>query len=180
VLRPGETVIAAGSWSAQCARMLDLRLRLQPAKGYSITIAAPPGAPRRPVLLSEGKIALAPLGDRLRIAGTLELSGLDTAVSGSRVNGIRQTVRSYLPGLDQAHTLETWCGLRPCTPDGLPLLGRAERYRNLSIACGHGHVGMGLAPASGKLIAQLVCGEQPDADLAPLSIERSRRRRPHD
>lgn len=180
VLRPGQTVIAAGSWSVQCASKLDLRLRLQPAKGYSITIAAPPGGPRRPVLLSEGKVALTPLGDRLRIAGTLELSGLDTAVSASRVNGIRQTVRSYLPRLDRTQTLETWCGLRPCTPDGLPFLGRAEPYRNLSIACGHGHIGMGLAPASGKLIAQLVCGDQPDVDLAPFRIDRYRRRRPHD
>jgi len=178
VLRPGQTVIAAGAWSVQCASKLNLRLRLQPAKGYAITIAAPRGAPRRPVLLSEGKVALTPLGDRLRIAGTLELSGLDTEVSSARVNGIRQTVRSYLPGLDQTQTLETWCGLRPCTPDGLPFLGRAEPYRNLLIACGHGHIGMGLAPASGKLIAQQVCGERPDVDPAPFRTDRYRRRRP--
>jgi D-amino-acid dehydrogenase len=178
VLRPGHTVIAAGSWSVQCARTLGLRLRLQPAKGYSITVAAPPGAPTRPVLLSEGKVALAPLGDRLRIAGTLELSGLDATVSSARLDGIRQTVRSYLPRLDQAQARQTWCGLRPCTPDGLPFLGRAEPYSNLSIACGHGHIGMGLAPASGKLIAQLVAGDQPDVDMAPFRADRYRRRRP--
>jgi D-amino-acid dehydrogenase len=175
-LRPGHTVLAAGSWSVRCARQLDLGLRLQPAKGYSITVATPPGAPSRPVLLSEGKVALTPLGDRLRIAGTLELSGLDRSVSAGRLAGIRQTVSAYLPRMAPSPTLETWCGLRPCTPDGLPFLGPAEGYRNLAVACGHGHVGMGLAPASGRLIAQVIAGEQPDVDLTPLRPGRYRRR----
>ncbi len=176
ILRPGCTVLAAGSGSARCARQLGLRLQLQPAKGYSITVATPPGAPGRPVLLSEGKVALTPMGDRLRIAGTLELSGPDRSVSATRLAGIRQTVSAYLPRMGPAQTLETWCGLRPCSPDGLPFLGRAEPYRNLAVACGHGHVGMGLAPASGRLIAQVVTGEQPDIDLAPLRPDRYRRR----
>lgn len=183
--RPGQVVIAAGAWSAQCAGLLDIGLQLQPAKGYSITVTTPRGAPSRPVLLSEGKVAVLPLGDRLRFGGTLELSGSDTAVSGPRVNGILQTVRAYLPHLERTQILETWSGLRPCTPDGLPFLGRAEPYRNLSIACGHGHIGMGLAPASGKLIAQVIAGQPPDADLAPFRIDRygrlaRRRPRPRD
>ncbi|WP_433378692.1 NAD(P)/FAD-dependent oxidoreductase [Streptosporangium sp. CA-115845] len=165
---PRETVIAAGTWSAECARELDIGLKLQPAKGYSVTVKAPGNAPRLPVLLGEGKVALVPLGDRLRFGGTLELSGMDTAISRSRVDGILRTVRMYLPKMESTETLETWSGFRPCSPDGLPFLGRAAPYRNLSVACGHGHIGMGLAPVSGRLIAQLVAGERPEMDLTPL------------
>jgi D-amino-acid dehydrogenase len=154
------------------SRGLNIRLRLQPAKGYSITVKTPGGAPRLPVLLSEGKVAIAPFGDRLRIGGTLELSGLDRAISQRRVDGIRRTVRAYLPAMESAETLEVWSGLRPCTPDGLPFVGRAPAYRNLTICCGHGHIGLGLAPATGKLTAQIIAGEQPDCELTRLRVGR--------
>jgi D-amino-acid dehydrogenase len=170
--RPQETVIAAGAWSAQWARRLSVRLELQPARGYSVTVRTPRGAPRLPVLLSEGKVAVLPLGDRLRFGGTLELAGLDRAISERRVEGIRRTVQDYLPELERTEALEVWCGLRPCTPDGLPLIGRAAPYRNLSVACGHGHVGMGLAPVTGRLIAQVLTGEPPDMDMTPFRVGR--------
>jgi D-amino-acid dehydrogenase len=169
---PGEVVIAAGAWSPEAARKLGVGLTLQPAKGYSITVKAPPNGPRRPVVLSEGKVAVMPLGDRLRFGGTLELSGLDDAVSTRRLDGIRQTVGSYLPALEPTETLETWRGFRPCTPDSLPFIGRAERYGNLSVACGHGYIGMGLAPGTGELLAQIITGEQPDADPRPFRLDR--------
>ncbi len=170
---PDEVVIAAGAWSARCARMLGLRLLLQPAKGYTITVATPAaGAPRLPVLLSEGKVALAPLGDQLRFGGTLELAGLDPSASSRRVAGIVATVKSYLPDLAISADRQVWTGLRPCTPDSLPYLGRAESYQNLSIACGHGNIGMGLAPACGQLLAQAVAGEPPEVDLAPFRVGR--------
>ncbi|GAA2904089.1 FAD-dependent oxidoreductase [Streptosporangium fragile] len=169
---PREIVIAAGTWSAECARKLGVGFMLQPAKGYSVTVKAPRNAPRRPVLLGEGKVALTPLGDRLRFGGTLELSGLDGTISRRRVDGILRTVRAYLPRMESTETVETWSGFRPCTPDGIPLVGRAEPYRNLSVACGHGHIGMGLAPAGGKLIAQIIAGERPDMDPAPFRVGR--------
>ncbi|MBG0818121.1 FAD-binding oxidoreductase [Planomonospora sp. ID82291] len=169
---PGEVVIAAGTWSAQCARELGVGLRLQPAKGYSVTVRAPRNAPRRPLMLGEGKIAIAPLGDRLRFGGVLELSGLDAAVPRRRVDGILRTVQAYLPGLERTETVETWSGFRPCTPDSIPFLGRADAYRNLSVACGHGHIGMGLAPAGGRLLAQIVTGERPDTDPWPFRLSR--------
>jgi D-amino-acid dehydrogenase len=171
-LYPGEVVIAAGAWSPKCAQLAGVRLLLQPAKGYTVTIPAPPAAPRLPVLLSEGKVALMPLGDRLRFGGTLELAGLNQATSRRRVDGIVSTVRSYLPGLAIGADQEVWSGFRPCTPDSLPFIGRARPYRNLSVACGHGYIGMGLAPVGGRLIAQLVVGEQPEVDLAPFRVDR--------
>jgi len=176
--RPGETVLAAGAWSAGCARELNLGLKLQPVKGYSVTVKTPPGAPRRPVLLGEGRIAVAPLGDRLRFAGALQLSGFDRTVSRRRVDAIRHTVRAYLPRLEHTEILQTWTGFRPCTPDSLPFLGRAEPYRNLTVCCGHGHIGMGLAPASGELVAQIVTGQRPDTDVAPFRVDRYRGRVP--
>jgi D-amino-acid dehydrogenase len=173
---PGEVVVAAGAWSPACARKLGVGLIMQPAKGYSITVKAPVNGPALPVLLSEGKVAVMPLGDRLRFGGTLELSGMDSAVSSRRVAGIRRTVSEYLPRLETTDTVETWSGFRPCTPDSLPLIGRAERYSNLSITCGHGYIGMGLAPASGELTAQILSGKQPDTDPEPFRINRFAKR----
>jgi len=170
--RPGEVVLTAGAWSAECARRLDVELALQPVKGYSVTVEAPPDAPRLPVLCAEARIAVAPLGDRLRLGGTLELSGMDTAIPAQRVEDIRRTVERYLPGLKCTTIVETWSGLRPGTPDSRPYLGRVDSYTNLTVACGHGHLGMGLAPFSGKLVAQIVTGQQPDVDLAPFRVDR--------
>ncbi len=165
---PGEVVIAAGAWSVRCARILGLRLALQPAKGYTVTVPSSGAAPRLPVLLSEGKVALMPLGDCLRFGGTLQLAGLNKRQSSRRVEGIIATVRSYLPELQVGADREVWTGLRPCTPDSIPLIGRAAPYRNVSLACGHGYIGMGLAPSGGQLLAQLVAGESPEVDPAPF------------
>jgi D-amino-acid dehydrogenase len=170
--KPREIVIAAGTWSAECARKLNIRLMLQPAKGYSVTVKAPRNGPRLPVLLAEGRVALTPLGDRLRFGGTLQLVGMDRTVSSRRIDGIRRTVQAYLPDLEETEVTEVWSGFRPCTPDGVPYVGRAETYRNVLLACGHGHIGMGLAPISGKLISQIVAGEAPDMEMTPFRIDR--------
>ncbi|MFI9503697.1 NAD(P)/FAD-dependent oxidoreductase [Nocardia sp. NPDC052566] len=170
-LRPRDIVLAAGAWSAECARMTGVDLTLQPIKGYSVTVDMPPSGPSRPVLLSEGRVAMVPLGDRLRIGGRLELTGMSDAVSERRVRGMLRTVRAYLPALERTRTHETWCGLRPSTPDGLPLIGRAGP-RNLLIAAGYGHIGMGLAPAGGELVRRILAGEPPDTDPNPLRPDR--------
>ncbi|WP_338758285.1 FAD-dependent oxidoreductase [Nocardia vulneris] len=126
-LRPGAVVLTAGAWSTECARMAGVELPLQPIKGYSVTVDMPPSGPSRPVLLSEARVALVPLGDRLRIGGTLELTGMRNTISDRRVASMVRTVRDYLPDLEQTHTHETWSGLRPSTPDGVPVIGRPGR-----------------------------------------------------
>ncbi len=171
-LHPREVVLAAGSWSAELAGRLGLYLELQPIKGYSVTVRAPANGPRGPVLLVEGMVALRPLGDRLRFGGDMTLAGLDRSVSRRRIARMRHTVRQHLPALEPTETLEVWAGLRPCTPDSLPLLGRAPGYDNLTIAAGHGHNGMGLAPVSGQLIAELVSGRPTAMDISPFRLER--------
>jgi D-amino-acid dehydrogenase len=170
--RPGAVVIAAGAWSAECARLLDVKLTVAPVRGYSITVQAPPGGPRHPVLLAEARAAVSPFGDSVRFAGVLEICALNHAASRRRFDGLRRIVGAYLPQLAAARTIQTWSGLRPCTPDSLPFLGRAEPYLNLFVAAGHGSMGMGLAPASGLLIAQAVADEPPDLDLKPFRLGR--------
>ncbi|MEC3956402.1 FAD-dependent oxidoreductase [Nocardia sp. CDC153] len=171
-LRPATVVIAAGAWSTECARIAGVDLLLQPIKGHSLTVAAPPSAPGLPVLLSEARVAMVPLGDRLRIGGQLELSGMSDTVSERRIRALLTAVREYLPAFEESPTLQTWSGLRPCTPDSLPLVGPAGELRNLLVAAGHGHIGMGLAPATGELVSQLLAGEYPITDPIPLRPNR--------
>ncbi|PZS25752.1 MAG: FAD-dependent oxidoreductase, partial [Pseudonocardiales bacterium] len=171
-VRPGEVVLAAGTWSAALAQHLDIDLDLQPVKGYTVTVRAPANGPRHPIVLCEGTVALRPLGDQLRFGGDMALAGVDRSISRRRLDRLGRTVRSYLPALEPTETLETWAGLRPCTPDSLPFLGRAPGYDNVSIAAGHGHSGVGLAPVSGQLIAQLLCGHPTAMDAAPFRVDR--------
>lgn len=168
--RPGRVVLAAGAWSAGLARLLDLELMLQPLKGFAATVRAP--SPRRPVTLGEPRMAVAPVADGLRIGGIRELVGMDATTPPGRVDGMLRTVGQYLPQVRRAAPPEVWSGLRPCTPDSLPFIGRAGSYDNVYVACGHGHIGMGLAPAGGRLLAQLVAGERPDLDPAPFRVGR--------
>jgi D-amino-acid dehydrogenase len=163
VFRPAEVLLAAGSWSGRLARLLELDLPVQPVKGYTVTVRSQAFAPRHPVLLAEGMVAVRPHGDRLRFGGDLSLAGWRPAVSRRRVDRMLGTVRAHLPKLEWTEQ-QVWTGFRPCTPDSLPLLGRAPGYANLTIATGHGHNGMALAPAAGELVARLLTNGQPPTD----------------
>jgi D-amino-acid dehydrogenase len=170
-LAADQVILAAGSWSARLAADLGLDLPLEPAKGYSVTCEQPLTGPRMPLLLGESRVAVTPMGDTLRFAGTLELAGLDLAINRRRVAAIRRAVPLYLS--EDRHTVrEIWRGLRPCTPDGLPYLGRSARHDNLVVATGHAMIGVSLGPVTGTLVAQLVAGESPTLDLGPLRPER--------
>jgi D-amino-acid dehydrogenase len=125
-------------------------------------------------MMAEAKVVLTPMDDRLRVAGTLELAGFDMSINKRRLQAVLNAVSAYFPdfSLQDLELLEIWRGLRPCSPDGLPYLGRPRRYDNVIIATGHGMKGISLAPVTGKLVAQLAAGEQPQIDLNILSIER--------
>lgn len=153
---PEQLVLAAGSRSTQFAAKLDIPLTLEPVRGHAFTVKGP--APRHPVTLGSGEavLALAPTADGFRVGGARERVGFDNTVSQQQVDSMLQTVRQYLPRLGDVVPADPWTGLRPSTPDDLPVIGRVESYHNLSIACGHGHIGMGLAPAGGRLLAQRV------------------------
>lgn len=169
---PEEIILAAGSWSPEVVRGLDLDVPVQPAKGYSITMAAPPGTLRHALLLGEQKIAASPMGDLLRFTGRLELSALDMSVSYWQIQTIMSAARDYLNFPRQPERVTTWAGLRPTTPDGLPLIGRSERYSNLILATGHAMLGISLGPGTGQLVAEIVCGRKPVVDPGAFAPSR--------
>ncbi len=167
-----QVVLAAGAWSSVVARTLKLRLPIQPAKGYSLTYKMPPSAPRLPLSLAERKVAVTPMGERLRFTSTLELSGFDASISPHRLAGIRQAAQNYLPGMEALEDETVWFGYRPATPDDLPIIGPAPRYDNLILATGHGTLGMTYGLVTGKLVSQIASGEQPFIDISPLRATR--------
>ncbi len=167
-----QIILAGGSWSPQVARALKVRIPIQPAKGYSVTLENPPVTPRLPLLFSEARVVINPLGHALRIAGTLELAGMDFSFNLRRVNAMQEASVEYLPGLEEAKVIETWRGLRPCTPDGLPIVSRVKKLENVIVAAGHAMLGMSLGPITGKLVSQLTSGEKTALDLSPLSAGR--------
>lgn len=159
-IRASNIVLASGSWSTALLQTLRVKLPVQPAKGYSVTVkAAPQMNVQTPLLLHEAKVAVTPMREVVRFAGTLELAGLDTSINHRRVNSLLRSSQDYVSGLENLRPLETWAGLRPCTPDGLPIIGRLKRFRNLIVATGHGMLGLTLGPITGKLVSQLVFGD---------------------
>lgn len=173
-----EVVLAAGAWSPGLGRALGLALPIEAAKGYSVTYEAPADGPRMPLLAAEARFAVTPMrtetGATLRLGGTLELAGLDLSIDRRRVDAIRQAARSYLRLPEEPPLVEIWRGLRPCTPDGLPLVGRPRAWDNLVLAAGHAMIGMSLGPVTGHLVAAVVAGERPGLDPSPLDPDRFR------
>ena len=171
-IHPRKVVLAAGSWSPEIARTLKLRVPIQAAKGYSITFEKPESSPKISLLFGEASIVVNPLANALRVAGTLELAGMDFSFNMRRVAAIRKAADQYLPGLAQARVIEIWRGLRPCNPDGLPIISCSDIFDNLFIAAGHAMLGMSLGPITGKLVSQLICDEKTDVDVSSLRVER--------
>ncbi|MGD9362234.1 MAG: FAD-dependent oxidoreductase [Desulfobacterales bacterium] len=169
-----EVVLAAGSWSSEMARELQIKVLMAPAKGYSVTYKRPLGMPSIPLVMAEAKIVLTPTSDWLRVAGTLELSGFDISINKRRLHAILKALSAYFPDfdMDTLELIEIWRGLRPCSPDGLPYIGRPRHYDNLIISTGHGMKGISLAPITGKIVAQLASHQTPDMDIDALRIER--------
>lgn len=167
-----QLVLAGGAWSPALLRGLGLRLPVQAAKGYSVTALARPEFGDTPIMLADAKVAMTPLNDHLRVAGTLELAGVNLDVNMRRVDALLRAVGRYLPGLGPLERVETWRGLRPLTPDDLPVIGRPRSFPNLCLAVGHGMRGMSQGPITGELVAQLLSGEPPEIDLTPFSPDR--------
>jgi D-amino-acid dehydrogenase len=129
-------------------------------------------SPQVPLMFGEARVVVTPLQNGLRLAGTLELASMDHSINQRRVDSLRRNSANYMEGLEQAKVLEIWRGLRPCTPDGLPVIGRARAFHNLIVATGHAMLGMSLGSVTGKLVSQLALGENPQFDLSPLKLER--------
>lgn len=166
-----EFVLAAGSWSPRTTRGLGLRLPIEAGKGYSLTLPRPPALPRICAILVEARIAVTPMQGELRFAGTMELSGLDESIDPERVRAITDAIPGYYPEFAARDFagLAPWRGLRPCSPDGLPYIGRSPAHANLSIATGHAMMGLSLAPATGRVLADVLAERAPPLSLAPFA-----------
>ena len=170
--QPDEVVLAAGAWSPALTRKLALNLPIQAGKGYSVTVEGQAESPQIPLSFREAKTLASPMNGKLRITGILELAGVDLSISQRRVNVILRAAGRYLAHFKGLRVHEVWSGLRPLTPDGLPVVGRPREFENLLLATGHGMLGMSLAPVTGQLIAQLVCGGTSSINLSCLSLDR--------
>jgi D-amino-acid dehydrogenase len=164
-------VVAAGAWSGRLAKDLGVSLPMKAGKGYSYSMA-PITPPTRPLYLLEAKVGVSPFDGRLRVAGTMELSGLDPSVDTRRLTAMRSAASRFLPELADAAMDEPWAGLRPLTPDGLPVIGRVPRVGNAYLATGHAMLGVTLGPATGELLTRLIVRDELDPVLAPFGVER--------
>jgi D-amino-acid dehydrogenase len=167
-------VLAAGSYSPALVRSLGMRVPVQPAKGYSVTIPAPSGAPRVPVIDDALHAAVVPIGPSLRLVGTAEFAGFDLKVAPARMAALLALLDQLYPGIfaraDHA-AARSWTGLRPMSADGVPILGRTA-IENLYINTGHGPLGWSMAAGSGRAVADLISGADPEIDLRDYSLAR--------
>jgi D-amino-acid dehydrogenase len=169
-----ELVLCGGSWSPELARELGLKIPIQAGKGYSLTLAQPRELPQLCSIFTEARVAVTPMGSALRFGGTMEIAGLNEDINLMRVQGIIRSAPDYFPRFSPADFtgVQPWRGLRPCSPDGLPYLGRTAKYANLVVAAGHAMMGMSLSAVTGKLVGEIISGEKPSFDLALLSPDR--------
>ena len=167
-----QVVLAAGAWLAPLSRRLGKRLPVEGGLGISLTFDPLPDMPRNCFLLdSHG--AVTPFAQGLRITGLLRLGGRDMDFNPRRIRGLWRSTQRYLPGLAGARVHKVWRGLRPCLPDGLPVIGRASRFDNLLLAGGHDQKGLSLAPVTGMLMEKLLNGQAiPDRLARALSPKR--------
>jgi D-amino-acid dehydrogenase len=161
---PDLVVLAAGSWSPEIVRKLRLSVPILGGKGYSMSLTSN-NSPKLPIMIVERKIAVTPFQDRLRLAGTLELVNQDLSISPHRLDAILKGAEEFLSiSPDRPSPRDIWRGLRPCTPDGVPLVGSSKRISNLFYCTGHQMLGLQSAPGTARLAAQLLTGQAPFVD----------------
>ena len=169
-----EFVLAAGIDSADLAKKAGLGIPMQGGKGYSVTIDNPGKMPGICSILTEARVAVTPMGNKLRLAGTMEFAGKDVSVNRKRVEGYLKSVAQYIPDISYGILKDktVWAGLRPCSPDGLPYIGRFNRYPNLIAATGHAMMGLSLGPVTGLIVTDLVNNKMPSIPVRRLHPDR--------
>jgi len=171
-MRADQFVFALGAWSPLFAKMLRCRLPIQPGKGYSVTFQRPETSPRYPMLFPEHKVGVSPFENGFRLGSMMEFAGYDESIPRRRIDQLRHSAEPYLripiPETEQ----ETWYGWRPMTWDSLPIIGGVPKMENAYLATGHNMIGVSLAPATGRLVAELVGGRVPHLDPEPYSPSR--------
>ena len=169
-----EVVLAAGSWLPIIGKDLGINLLLQAGKGYSMTFNNMEKNLRYPSILVDDRVAMTPMGNDLRMGGTMEITGIESPMLIKRVQAIFKASKNYFPGLKVEFPSKEniWHGFRPLSPDGLPYIGRHSKYDNLVISGGHAMLGLSLAAASGKLVEEIVGNKKTSMDIKSFNVER--------
>ncbi len=169
ILQAQHVVVATGAWAGKMMKSSGYTLPMQDGKGYSFTIQQPEHSPQIPALLHEARVAITPMGSRLRISGTLEISGMDEIIRAHKVKSIVEAVPRYYHQLNIEPPEKVWFGYRPCSPDGMPYVGRLKENSSVIVAAGHSMMGLSLAPATGRMIKDCLVGSStPSRLLYPL------------
>ena len=167
-------VIAAGALTPQLNKELGCRIPIQPGKGYSITMRRPAKCPTLPLLFEEDRVAVTPMQASFRLGSTMEFAGYDATLNRRRLTLLTEGARHYLAELAGEPIEEEWFGWRPMTPDSVPIIDGSPIMSNVLIAAGHNMLGVSMAPATGKLIAEILSGAAPHIDLSQYRLNRFR------
>ena len=175
VIEADALVLATGAYSLELTRALGCPLPVQPGKGYHRDLEVGDGsapALNAACVLAETSVFCTPRDGTLRLAGTMEFSGLNHRMRQPRLEQLTTAAGRYMDGIGTTGVRSEWCGLRPCTPDGLPIVGRVPGHDRVFVATGHAMSGLTLSPVTGSLIADLVLGERPAIDIRALGAHR--------
>jgi D-amino-acid dehydrogenase len=167
-----HVVICAGAWSAKLLKNIGFDIPLESQRGYHVDLTDSGISLSRTVVAADRKIFIAPMETGLRLAGTVEFSGLERGPTAKRSQALLKYGKLIFPALNDAAKQETWMGHRPCLPDSLPILGAAPGFAGLWLNFGHGHLGLTMSAISGSLVAEAMQGQAITADLTPYSITR--------
>jgi D-amino-acid dehydrogenase len=165
-------VVATGAWTPQLNRILGCRVPIQPGKGYSITMPRPARCPKIPMIFHEHRVAVTPFASGYRLGSTMEFAGYDDCVHPRRLALLTSAARLFLEEPTAEPVLEEWCGWRPMTSDSKPIIDRSPEMSNVLIAAGHNMLGLSMAPAPGKRVAELAGGQPPHLPLGAYSLAR--------
>lgn len=174
-IQSDEVVLATGSWGRETAALLGMHLPIMPGRGYSVTLQESGHTLHHPAILVEGRVAVTPLNETtLRFGGTMEITSHNTPPRLNRVEGILNAVKQFYPEIDIPMPAgeKIWYGYRPCSADGLPFIGRATAFNNLTIATGHSMLGLSLGAGTGKLVGEIVDRVKPSMDIAAFRVNR--------
>ncbi|MDJ1018343.1 MAG: FAD-dependent oxidoreductase, partial [Paracoccaceae bacterium] len=164
-------VLATGAWSGPLARDLGLKVPLESERGYHLELWEPSVMPRAPVMIASQKFVATPMEGRLRLAGIVELGGLDAPPSRAPFDLLRRSAKAAMPGLEWARE-EEWMGHRPAPADSIPVIGAVPGLQGAYTAFGHHHIGLTSGPKTGRLLSQIIAGKQPNLDVGAYSPAR--------
>jgi D-amino-acid dehydrogenase len=165
-------VVATGAWTPMLNSPLGCNIPIQPGKGYSITMPRPALCPTHPMVFEEHRVAVTPMKSGYRLGSTMEFAGYDATLNRRRLNLLKEGARHYLQEPYGDLVEEEWYGWRPMTPDSVPIIDRSSALANVLIAAGHNMLGLSMAPATGKLVAEMLSGGKTHLDPSPYALAR--------